>query len=105
MGIYSVHTMKKYIKKLKLLQSITAYRGIFFAPKTVKGVEKPLGVYEYEGIYDTFKTMGAKKYAYVQDEKLSITISGVTKKAAESMNSIEEFCRGHVFGYNQSGEK
>lgn len=92
----------------KKIEASSKYHGIsrdFFAPKTVKGVEKPLGVYEYEGLYDTFKTMGAKKYAYIQDETLSITISGVTKEAAESMNSIDEFCRGHVFGYNQSGRR
>lgn len=39
-----------------------------------------MGVYEDEGIYEEFKTMGAKKYAYRKDGKLGVTISGVGKK-------------------------
>lgn len=31
-------------------------------PKTIKGKEKPMGVFDYEGMYDTFKTLGAKRY-------------------------------------------
>lgn len=48
-------------------------------PKTIKGVEKPLGVWDYEGMYDMFKTLGAKRYMFVKDGKFSITISGVKK--------------------------
>lgn len=45
-----------------------------------------MGVYEYEGEYRQFRTLGAKKYAYVDDkDTLHITIAGVskTKGAAE----------------------
>lgn len=47
-------------------------------PKTIKGVEKPLGVWDYEGEM-TFKTLGAKRYMVVKNDKLSFTISGVNK--------------------------
>lgn len=50
-------------------------------PKTIKGVEKPLGVWDYEGDYTRFKTLGAKRYMYEQDNKIHITISGVQKEA------------------------
>lgn len=44
------------------------------------GVRHYMGVYEYEGEYKQFRTLGAKKYAYVDaDEKLHITIAGVSK--------------------------
>jgi hypothetical protein len=51
-------------------------------PKTIKGIEKPLGVWDFEGIYNKFKTLGAKRYAYEQDEKFNITVSGLNKKRA-----------------------
>lgn len=45
-----------------------------------KGITHYMGVYEDEGTYDEFKTMGAKKYAFVKDGKLGVTIAGVNKK-------------------------
>lgn len=50
-------------------------------PKTIKGIEKPIGVWDYEGDYTMFKTLGAKRYIYVQDNKLHLTVAGVGKKA------------------------
>lgn len=38
-----------------------------------------MGVFGYEGRYDTFKTLGAKRYAYTQDGELHITVAGVPK--------------------------
>lgn len=51
-------------------------------PKTIKGVEKPLGVWDFEGVYSKFKTLGAKRYAYEHDGKFNITVSGLNKKCA-----------------------
>lgn len=45
-----------------------------------KGITHYMGVFEDEGIYEEFKTMGAKKYAYRQNGKLHVTISGVGKR-------------------------
>ena len=50
-------------------------------PKTIKGIVKPLGVWEYEGMYDRFKTLGAKRYMTERNGELSITIAGVGKTA------------------------
>lgn len=50
-------------------------------PKTIKGIHKPLGVWDYEGKYKLFKTLGAKRYMYVdENDKFSITIAGVSKE-------------------------
>lgn len=46
----------------------------------IHGVTHYMGVYEQEHTMDYFKTLGAKKYAYSIDGKLSITIAGVGKK-------------------------
>lgn len=49
-------------------------------PKTIKGIEKPLGVWDYEGIYHKFKTLGAKRYLIEKDDDIEITIAGLSKK-------------------------
>lgn len=49
-------------------------------PKTIKGVEKPLGVWSYEGDYSRFKTLGAKRYMIEKDNEINITVSGLNKK-------------------------
>lgn len=58
-----------------------------------------LGLYDNEGTYKEFATMGAKKYAYVdQDDKLHITIAGVAKsKGAEELRDIRNFKEGFIF--------
>ena len=50
-------------------------------PKTIKGVPKPIGVWDYEGVYTRFKTLGAKRYMTEQNGEMSITIAGVSKQA------------------------
>lgn len=47
-------------------------------PKTIKGKEKLIGVWDYEGCYKYFKTLGAKRYIYYTDS-LHITIAGLGK--------------------------
>lgn len=51
------------------------------SPKTIKGKTKPLGVWEYEGRYTRFKTLGAKRYLVEEDGETHITIAGVSKSA------------------------
>lgn len=48
-------------------------------PKTITGKEKMLGVYDFEGVYDKFKTLGAKRYMTYQNGELSYTIAGCGK--------------------------
>ncbi|MBO7734986.1 MAG: hypothetical protein J6S67_20660 [Methanobrevibacter sp.] len=48
-------------------------------PKTPAGKSKRIGVWEYEGEYEYFKTIGAKRYMYVKDNELWFTMSGVNK--------------------------
>ena len=85
------------------------------APKTVKGVPKPLGVWDYEGCYDRFKTLGAKRYITEKGGKIEITIAGVSKAAGveylktkyETVDKIfEEFKEDLYFPphYDRDGE-
>lgn len=76
-------------------------------PKTPEGKVEVLGRLDREKGYDEFKTLGAKKYAYTQTNKrgekeIHITVAGLPKKCAESLNSIDEFTNGWTLTPKQS---
>lgn len=48
-------------------------------PKNKKGNEMLIGIWDYEGMYSRFKTLGAKRYLYEKDEEMHITVAGVSK--------------------------
>lgn len=50
------------------------------APKSKDGKEKPLGVWDYEGTYTDFKTLGAKRYLTRDDSGYHMTIAGLGKR-------------------------
>lgn len=57
-----------------------------------------LGAWEYDGEYEEFKTLGAKKYCYRQDGELHITVSGVPKRGVSCLNDdINNFKENFVF--------
>lgn len=67
-----------------------------------KGKTHYMGMYEDEGEYRRFKTLGAKKYAYEdKNGKLHITIAGVPKKTGadelERKGGLEAFTPGFEF--------
>lgn len=95
---------KKIVRKL---QKVFAERGINFEktrPKDLKGVRHQIGVYDYEGKYDFFKTLGAKKYCFEKDGKTGITVSGVNKTSGlKKIKSCKDFNIETVFDYEESG--
>lgn len=61
----------------------------YIHPKNNKGKEKQLGIWDFDGLYEQFKTLGAKRYLcqYADDTrngddsgKYSLTVSGLNKK-------------------------
>lgn len=65
---------------------------------TIKGKEQIIGIADYEGCYQQFKTLGAKKYCVVENGKLECTIAGVPKKmGAKMLGSIDNFKIGFTF--------
>lgn len=59
-----------------------------------------MGIYESEGCYSKFKTLGAKKYCYEQSGKLHLTLSGVNKNGVEELKTIDNFKDGFLFSKN-----
>lgn len=69
----------------KLLKMCNHYNIPFSKcrPKNKKGEAKLIGVWEMEEGYKIFKTVGAKRYMYVnQDGSLGMTVAGINKKHA-----------------------
>lgn len=81
---------KEYIERYnevitKQLEIAMKYHGIDISrtrPKTIEGVEKPIGVWDYEGHYETFKTLGAKRYLWKKpDGRMQMTVAGLSKQS------------------------
>ena len=79
-------------KRLELACKYHGFNPERVRPKTIKGVEKPLGIWDDEtadiihhgniknGVYPAFKTLGAKRYMYLANDKIHVTIAGSNKK-------------------------
>lgn len=72
---------KDITEKLKTMCEKKGFNYSDLAPKTVKGVSKPLGVWDDDGFYTYFKTLGAKRYVLVENGSFKTTIAGLGKKA------------------------
>lgn len=77
------------IRQLKRACEYHKINPALIEPMTIKGAKKPLGVWDFDGLYSRFKTLGAKRYMveYADDErnheedrgKISFTVSGLNK--------------------------
>ena len=64
------------------LRKACEYHGLDISelqPETIKGEVKLLGVWDNDGVYDSFKTLGAKRYMYKTGDEYHITIAGTSK--------------------------
>lgn len=93
-GEFDLETINKELRQIAIEHGAYA--------DDINGKRHYMGVYEYEGTYKQFETMGAKSYVY-RDEKggLHITIAGVPKKAGaaelERMGGFAAYKVGTIF--------
>lgn len=74
---YNKHVLNK-IKTMCKHYSID-YKEL--EPKTKDGIIKPIGVFEIDGHYKRFKTLGAKRYLVeFENDKMEMTVAGLSKK-------------------------
>lgn len=76
------------------------------APRDVKGERHHIGLFEVDGHYDNFKTLGAKRYMVMKDGHLKITVAGLTKNAGsyiEEIGGMEAFVDGLTVPTDRSG--
>lgn len=84
------------------------------SPCNKKGEKKPLGIWDCEGTYRRFKTLGAKRYIYEDaGGDMHLTISGVDKakgmeyllrKYGNADTVFKEFSDGLVFPKGETGK-
>ena len=73
------------LDKIELASQYHNLDKSLFAPYTKKGKQKIIGVWDDEGVYDKFKTLGAKRYLTMKgvqstEPKYMITLAGSNKK-------------------------
>lgn len=71
------------------------------------GKKHYMGIWDFDGHYQYFKTLGAKKYIYVKDGKTTLTVAGLSKHLASTYikymskrnkcNPCELFEKGALF--------
>ena len=75
-----------------------------YAPSDIKGNKHMMGLFEKECNYEKFITQGAKKYAYVIDGKIHITVAGVPKSGASALKSLDDFRDDFIFSYKDTNK-
>ena len=73
--------------------------------KSDNGKDYTIGIWDDDGDYQTFITLGAKKYAYTDQEgKIHVTVSGLGKREAaaelEAGKGLDDFRIGKVFTHS-----
>lgn len=97
---------RKITKKLVAACKDIGIDTTLLSPVDRKGIPHPLGVFENDGNYDQFVTLGAKKYAYVTESELHIKVSGVNRKTgAKALGDIRNFKNGYIFDYDGAGKQ
>ena len=88
-----MHFIEKYNKQVERDVSAALQRQRLpedaAAPKTIKGEIKHIGFFEYEGKYDKFKTLGAKRYLTETNGKLSLTCAGLNAVEGAKFISLQ----------------
>ena len=76
---------KEITEKLKAMCKAKGFTYDMLAPKTREGKIKPLGVWDNDGFYTYFRTLGAKRYVCIElkngKSKFETTIAGLGKNA------------------------
>lgn len=104
------HIFESYNKQVvNKLWKMCVARNISFSkcePLDIKGGKHLIGEFDMnDGDYTEFITLGAKRYCYRDrnDKQLHMTVSGVSKKAVESLNDdIRNFNKNTFFDYNDA---
>lgn len=83
---------KRIISKMEEMCEYYKFDKSLLAPKTKDGVVKMMGVWDFEGTYSRFKTLGAKRYLVQSGDKLHLTVAGLSKQ--NGINYMKELAGG-----------
>ena len=68
------------ILKMQTMCDYYKFDRKLLSPKTKEGHIKTIGVWDFEGTYTRFKTLGAKRYLTQEGDELSLTVAGLSKQ-------------------------
>lgn len=107
-SIFCLDPEKNRPKIRALAEELKAYHrqcGLQIVYKDIKGREHELGDISEEPYVQEMRVWGAKKYATVEDGKLTCTVAGVPKKAGSKIiGSLENFKIGLNFKGKDTGK-
>lgn len=98
-----LHFYEEYNRKVeKRQEEIAQDLGVDiskFRPVSINGEVQSIGTFEFEKVYDEFKTLGSKRYAFKEKGKseIRITIAGISKSASKAINNLEELNDDYEF--------
>lgn len=125
---FDINVINEYNQKqLEKIQEVSEKLKIDiekYRPKDKFGEKHLIGIFENDENYLEFKTMGAKKYAYIKEIKnekikadtnvikkgkeksqvLEITVSGTPKSGSKEIKSLSEFKDNLVFHFENTGK-
>lgn len=105
---YNKKVIKDYnnfvTNKIKLVSKKLKIKEDMFRPKDIYNKEHIIGIFENDENYEEFITQGAKKYAYLKDGKIHITVSGVPKSGAKELKSLKDFKDNLVFRFKNTNK-
>ena len=66
-------------ERIKLVAELRGQNPEVYSPKNKKGKRCTIGLWDYEGTYDHFKPLGAKRYLTQKGEDFVLTVAGANK--------------------------
>lgn len=109
---YDINVIYNYNKSVndKIKQVANFYKIDIkrFEPVDCEGIPHKIGLFDNDGEYKYFKTLGAKKYCYIDKatEELHITVAGVPKVGVSALkNDINNFNDNLFFKSSDTGKK
>jgi len=97
------HNLQHFVYENKKLEQLAIDNDIPAFAVNKEGEKMYLGIWDYEGKYEEFKTLGAKKYCFTKYNKkqeliFGTTVSGMSKKlGAIAIGNIDNFQIGKTF--------
>lgn len=77
---YIKHYDNDLIRKLKLMCNFHDIDFKLLSPKNKYGKVQTIGIWDYEGTYDLFKTLGSKRYLEYDGKDFHLTVAGLSKE-------------------------
>ena len=97
---WNAEKLAAYNREVQEKLKAAGYGGVTIEEKTYW-----VGVAEFDGFYSEFVAQGSKRYAYIKDGKIGITVAGVPKCGAACLASLDDFVDGFVFPGSMTGKK